>query len=698
AQLSHPHILPLFDSGEVDGIPYFVMPLVEGRTLRERMDREGALPVDVALGITRQVAAALEYAHGHGVVHRDIKPENILLVGREALVADFGIAVAFDAGASSERITAAGVVVGTPRYMSPEQAAGDRSVDARSDIYALGCVMYEMLTGQPPFAGGDRRSVAVSHALTAPPSPRAARREVSVAVDRAVRAAMAKNPADRIQTARALIDALSTPLPRHAVPAARRSPLRWGAGVVVVLAVATFGLWQSTRGRARAGTARRWVLVGDIEAPPGERTLGLAVRDLLVAELAQSRVLAVVPADQVSAARREASMPDTEPMSPVRAREIAARSAVQVIVTGRVTRVAPDLWAVMLQGISADDGHLLAVVPASAPAGGDALLAETRRVVHTLANDIGTSVANFAPDESPPHVSTPSFAAFRKYSDATRVIRSGDYDATVALLREAVALDTGFASAWAMMGLSYVGARQRDSARVAFRHALGNASRLTESEAHRLRGDVAAAVDGDLETAVRAYDRFLDLQPESVPGRANRALYLSSLGRDDEALAEFARAASIDPLGRGPGQLQLLNLAAEYVVVGRLDSARVYAARLRGSPAQYLEMLLLNATGAWDSLSLVAERYASAPSTERFVRLPAALHAAGARAALGDARAAEEYLVTAMQGAPPSDLRWLLHGRLLLDLGRGVRPAWPLPGVLAGDTSAGSDLLEGIRR
>ena len=229
AHLSHPHILPLFDSGEIDGVPYFVMPLVRGETLRAKIDREGALRVDVALSIARQVGAALEHAHGCGVVHRDIKPENVLFEGREALVTDFGIAREFTAQAISERLTAAGVVVGTPRYMSPEQAAGDPAIDARADVYALGCITFEMLTGCPPYTGTDLRALQVSRALDAPPSPRARRREVPVAADRAVRAAMAKDPGARLASARAFIDALATPLPLTAVPGglAERRRRRW---------------------------------------------------------------------------------------------------------------------------------------------------------------------------------------------------------------------------------------------------------------------------------------------------------------------------------------------------------------------------------------------------------------------------------------------------------------------------------------
>ena len=158
ANLQHPHILPLFDSGEADSFVYYVMPYVEGESLRERLDRERQLPVEEAVGIARKVASALEYAHEKGIIHRDIKPANILLQRGEPLVADFGIALAV-AEAGGDRITETGLSLGTPHYMSPEQASGERSLDPRSDVYALGSVLYEMLAGQPPHAGPTTQAI-----------------------------------------------------------------------------------------------------------------------------------------------------------------------------------------------------------------------------------------------------------------------------------------------------------------------------------------------------------------------------------------------------------------------------------------------------------------------------------------------------------------------------------------------------------
>jgi eukaryotic-like serine/threonine-protein kinase len=153
ANLQHPHILSLFDSGEADGLVFYVMPYVEGESLRARLLREKQLPVDEAVRIAREVADALDYAHRHGVIHRDIKPENILLHDGRALVADFGIALAAARSEGGTRMTETGMSLGTPAYMSPEQAMGEREITARSDVYALGCVLYEMLTGEPPFTG-----------------------------------------------------------------------------------------------------------------------------------------------------------------------------------------------------------------------------------------------------------------------------------------------------------------------------------------------------------------------------------------------------------------------------------------------------------------------------------------------------------------------------------------------------------------
>jgi eukaryotic-like serine/threonine-protein kinase len=237
ANLQHPHILPLFDSGEADGCLFYVMPFVEGESLRERLTREKQLPVPEAVRIAAEVASALDYAHRHGVVHRDIKPENILLHDGRALVADFGIALAASK-ASGNRMTETGMSLGTPHYMSPEQAMGEREITARSDVYALGAMLYEMLTGDPPFTGSTAQAV-VARVLTEAPRPILPQRHtIPPHVEAAVLTALEKLPADRFATAAEFGEALSgrgyvptVPSPAATPPSpSSPSPLHCGAG------------------------------------------------------------------------------------------------------------------------------------------------------------------------------------------------------------------------------------------------------------------------------------------------------------------------------------------------------------------------------------------------------------------------------------------------------------------------------------
>jgi len=210
AGLNHPHILPLLDSGEADTFLFYVMPHVDGESLRERMDQERELGVDEALRITEQVAGALHYAHSKGIVHRDIKPENILLQADQVVVADFGIALALDS-AGGVRLTETGLSIGTPAYMSPEQVAGEKELDARSDIYSMGCVLYEMLAGDPPFTASNPRAVLAKHLMDPAPPITTVRPAVPAAAATAIARALGKAPADRHETAKGFSEALFAP-------------------------------------------------------------------------------------------------------------------------------------------------------------------------------------------------------------------------------------------------------------------------------------------------------------------------------------------------------------------------------------------------------------------------------------------------------------------------------------------------------
>ncbi len=210
ARLTHPQILPLHDSGECDGFLYYVMPFVGSRTLRDRLNREKRLPVDEAIRITRTVAAALDYAHREGVLHRDIKPENILISEGQPVLTDFGVATGLSA-IGSDRITEPGLAVGTPAYMSPEQVSAEEEIDARSDQYSLACVLFEMLTGDPPFHGPTARATMAKHAIEPAPSVRTLRPDVEFVVERAIATALAKEPGDRFASVREFAGALTAP-------------------------------------------------------------------------------------------------------------------------------------------------------------------------------------------------------------------------------------------------------------------------------------------------------------------------------------------------------------------------------------------------------------------------------------------------------------------------------------------------------
>ncbi len=254
AQLHHPHIVPLHDSGEQDGLPYFVMPYVEGESLRDRLEREPQLPVPEALRIAGDVAKALAYAHTLGVVHRDIKPENVLLENGHALVADFGIARAIST-AGGERLTETGIALGTPAYMSPEQAVEDGPIDGRADLYALGCVVYEMLAGTPPFTGPTAQAILARHAVDPVAPIRTVRDTVPRGVEQAVLKALAKVPADRYPGATEFAEALTQPAVEQGssgrLAKSRGAKLALGVGVATAGALALLVGFRLGVGRER---------------------------------------------------------------------------------------------------------------------------------------------------------------------------------------------------------------------------------------------------------------------------------------------------------------------------------------------------------------------------------------------------------------------------------------------------------------
>jgi TolB-like protein len=351
ARLEHPHILPVLDSGEAQSWFWYTMPYVEGESLRGRLERTGALPLEEALRLTGEAADALDYAHRHGVVHRDIKPENILLSGGHARVADFGIAQALEA-AGDERLTGTGIMVGTPAYMSPEQGAGARTLDGRSDIYSLGCVLFELLTGELPFSGPTPQAVIARRFVEPPPRVSLLRAGVPADVENAVARALAREPVDRFKTAAEFAQALAgartgaapTPTPPATpVPAAPLPPSesrrRWRlpAGVAVlglgfILGLGVLFAWlrfdTERGGAATAGPKLLAVLPFENLGDSTEAYFADGVSDAVRGKLAALPGLQVIAGTSSGQYRHTAKSPQ------VVARELGAR----YLLVGKVRR------------------------------------------------------------------------------------------------------------------------------------------------------------------------------------------------------------------------------------------------------------------------------------------------------------------------------------------------------------------------
>ncbi|GLC25434.1 protein kinase domain-containing protein [Roseisolibacter agri] len=350
ATLQHPHVLGLYDSGSAGGLLYYVMPFVDGESLRDRLRRESQLPIDDALRLAAEVASALGYAHAQGIVHRDVKPENVLLASGHAIVADFGIARAVTS-AGAEKLTETGMALGTPQYMSPEQGTGGETGPA-SDVYALGCVLFEMLAGEPPFTGPNAMAVIAKHAMTEVPSLRTVRGSVPPDVEALVRRALAKSPADRWPNAAEFEKALRLAMARttttdfrvddagaRAASRARGLP-RWallavGAGVAATAAGAAVVLRARTDrpAAAAAGLDARRLAVLRVDAPAGDAELQ-PVADGLTDALADA--LRTVPGLTVPSANA------TRPLAGVPVDSAARALAVGAVVTGRLEPEAGD--------------------------------------------------------------------------------------------------------------------------------------------------------------------------------------------------------------------------------------------------------------------------------------------------------------------------------------------------------------------
>jgi serine/threonine protein kinase/tetratricopeptide (TPR) repeat protein len=515
ARLSHPQILPLHDSGEFDGLLYFVMPYAGCESLRDRLTREGSLPIDAALRIVRAVAAALGYAHRHGVIHRDIKPENILLQEGEPVVADFGVATAISAaGGDSIYITDRGFAVGTPAYMSPEQASAERDLDGRSDLYSLACVLFEMLSGQPPFAGTGPRATMARHAIESPPSIRSLRPTVPLAVDLALERALAKDPAARFATMADFCDALVTPVPTPApVPGGQESR---------AIAVLPFV---------------------NASPDPDNEYFSDGMTDELITALTKVEGLHVASRSSVFALKNQ--------REDVRA--IGARLNVSAVLEGSV-RKAGNRLRITVQLSSATDGRTLWSERYDREMAD--VFAIQDEIAQTIVRTLRTTLLGDIGDTTPVRY-TENVKAYSLYlkgrfwwnrrtqadiAEGARyfdqaIAEDPDYALAYSGLADSYALDLDYRGVPVMEGME----RAKAMARKAI--ALDE----TLAEAHTSLGWVTFIYDWDWPAAEREFSRAIQLNPRYSTARQWNAWFLVAMGRFDEALAEGRAAIDLDP-------------------------------------------------------------------------------------------------------------------------------------------------------
>jgi serine/threonine-protein kinase len=440
AQLQHPLIVPVFDSGRASGLYYYVMPLIAGETLRRRMEREKRLPVEEAVRLGREIAEALDYAHQKGVVHRDIKPENIMLSGGHPLVADFGIARAVGATDTGVRLTSTGFMVGTPHYMSPEQALSDPNLDGRSDIYSLACVIYEMVAGSPPYTGASLHAIISGHVAGKPPSFKTREFVIPPALERVLLTALAKDPAERFQSSGEFAAALEDPArvgrrkPTWGRSGFQRSAIAVAGGVM--LAVAGWAAWSGLGPGASTDPYLEAVAPFDTVGPG----LGLwreGPVDMLSQSLNGAGPLRVVPPTVVL--RSWSGRADVSS-----ARALSKETGAGIVVVGRV--VGTGSTSVRLE-VSVVDG-------ASGTTIGDLDFRGSRERIDVAADSLTVAVLGAigrTRSIGAPHLTTVgsrSMPALKAYLQGEQHFRRADWDAAGIEFERAAALDSTFAMAY----------------------------------------------------------------------------------------------------------------------------------------------------------------------------------------------------------------------------------------------------------
>jgi eukaryotic-like serine/threonine-protein kinase len=523
ARLHHPHILPLYDSDEAQGFLYYVMPYIEGETLRARLARERQLPVNDALQIAREVADALSYAHKSGVVHRDIKPGNIMLDSGHAIVADFGIARAVGV-ASSQPLTGPRHVIGTPAYMSPEQIEGSEYLDGRSDIYSLGCVLFEMLVGEPPYSGATLEAIIARRVTSPVPSPRTFRDLVPEVIDGTVKKALAKLPADRFVSAAQFAEALATPVTATIAVGAAQAIVQEISATSKSVAVLPFE---------------------NMSTDPENEYFSDGITDDIIAQLSKISALKVIS--------RTSSMQYKKTTKKITT--IAEELGVGAILEGSVRRAGPRARIVVHLVDPKTEKHLWGDTF-------DRQLTDIFEVQSEVAQQITGALSLALSPEEKSRVekkATGDAEAYNLYLLGRFHMNKwsgAEIQKAIEHFEEAIKKDSGYAVAYAGMADAYelLSIGFGDKAPVEY---LAQAKTValkalemddTLAEAHTSLAYARWLGDLDWVGAEKEFKRALELKSSYVMAHGWYAEYLAALGRHDEALAAIKRAVQLDPL------------------------------------------------------------------------------------------------------------------------------------------------------
>ena len=589
ARLQHPHILGVFDSGSADGFLYYVMPYVEGESLRERLSRQGELPAHEAVRLLSEIADALGYAHSRGVVHRDIKPENVMLSGRHALVMDFGVAKAVNEASGQNRLTTLGVALGTPAYMAPEQASADPHLDHRVDIYALGVMGYELLAGRPPFTGASPQQVLAAHVMQAPELLSSHRPSLSPALTGVIMKALEKRPADRWQSAEEMLahlEPLATPsggmTPTSTAPVPAIAPARPGApgrvprwalaGLgVAVLAAGAFALSRrggSPEATAAAGAATRSIAVLPFDNVGGDSANAAftdGMQSEILTDLTRLGALQVTSRNSVQEYRKT-----TKP-----SRQIGAELGVQNLLQGQVQRAGNQVRVTVQLVDAPTDRQLWAESY-------DREL--TAQNIFTIQGDIASNVAQAlrasftssqaAAAQKAPTDNLVALDWYHRGQDlfANRtgtVVDNGMIDA----FGRAVGLDSSFAEAWAGLASARSWLVRNGTttdtmpARTALDRAVALAPAATETRI--AQAYFAYYARGDYDAALSLFKAVAVARPSDVDAVAGVGYIARRRGRYEEALAAERKLIELDPRSAGA----LRDIGYTYLMLHRFAEA-----------------------------------------------------------------------------------------------------------------------------